>query len=137
MFSLIRHKARELHALSHALVDTGLEYLCRVLWTHGDAGVKRPPGAVTVVPGGGGGGRLLRGGGGAGRGLAPGEGAAVRTHLDVGEGHGGVWISVLHILRVSGVSGTGTSADPGLGGVSVQGIVTVQPEHVHRVVVPH
>ena len=126
-----------LHALRHALIDAGLEYLRRVLRTHGDAGVQGAARAVAVVPRSGGGSGLLSGGGGARGGLTAREGAAVGSHLDVGEGDGGVWISALHILRVPGVSWTWASADPGLGGVSVGGIVTVQPQHVHRVVIPH
>ena len=117
-----------LHALSHALVDTGLEYFCRVLRAHGDAGVQRAPRTVGVVSRGVG----LGSGGGGGRGtLAPGEGAAVRSNLDVGESHLGIRISILHIIRVSGVRGAGAAAHSGLGGIPVERVVAVQPQHVH------
>ena len=64
------------------------------------------------------------------------EGGANRTNLDVGVDNVGVGMLGFDLSGDTRVCGAGTAGNARDGGVSVDGIVAVQPEHVGVVVIP-
>ena len=65
-----------------------------------------------------------------------GEGRADITELDVGVGDGGVGFADLNVGGDTGSGWARATSDTGAAGVGGGGVVGVEPEHVHGVVVP-
>ena len=59
------------------------------------------------------------------------------TIFDIAEGDVSVWILVLDLVWLSRIPGASAPANTWLRWISISGIVTVQPEHVHIMVVPN